>query len=299
MGFRINIKGKRGFFRKPTVDIMQIVEKHGFKYGSYNNSYVLVDEEIHNSSFRMYNPKRIGRGIVIDFKELEKNSQVSLFINLPTTKTEIEEFYMFSKEIIDGLGKVTLYNEERNFTMEEFFKHKDSLIQYSIEEVQKTGTLGKEKILHTSLAKYPYCPTAEEREKFATDEGLDYFEQVIHDAQNRESYYPNPDIYQDKNKNINTLIYTLPNKFESIFPTDGRTTLAAIDTTIDVVLIDFLIYEETRLLDGVYSYEGFMEIIKQRQYEYFDQIHIIIPGFTKEELEEIAKELEENGYRIV
>ena len=55
--------------------------------------------------------------------------------------------------------------------------------------------------------------------------------------------------------------------------------------------IQFYIYSEDRILDGLYPYERFMEEIRQYGVQAFDTGHVLIPPMNKESLERLADKL--------
>ncbi len=65
MPFSLKIT-RKGFFTKRTIDIGEMLENCKFKFGTYNDLYVLDEGKHQNNSCILYNPQHIGRGNYFD-----------------------------------------------------------------------------------------------------------------------------------------------------------------------------------------------------------------------------------------
>ena len=55
--------------------------------------------------------------------------------------------------------------------------------------------------------------------------------------------------------------------------------------------IQFVLYSEQRVLEGMFPYEQFIEELNRYDVRKFDADHILIPSMTKADLENLAKKL--------
>lgn len=300
MAFEIKIKGKNGFFRKTAkLDINKIIKKLGFGIGYYNDAYVLQVGQVKNNTCIVYNPRCIGRGIFLDVSKLAEDNEIKLSYHIPTTETEIGDFFSLAKEIIDCYGKVKLYNADETFTVDNFFAQKDSMIAFSLEELKKKASFdyNRDSWIIT-MAMFPYTFSDAERNAFSKAATLDEFEKKLHEVQLQDVYYAKPNLYHERNKGINMAVYTLTEDCRSAFPLDGSNSLITIhlDANIDEACVRFYILSEDKMIDGHFNYAKFIELAKDKSQEYLDKEHIIIPPLSKEELTEMADYLKENGY---
>ncbi len=302
MPFKITIKGKNSFFKKAKkVNISDIIKKLGFEIGYYNDAYVLQLGETKDNTCILYNPKSIGRGIFLDLGKFNEDNQISLLYNIPTTKTEINDFFDLSKEIIDSFGNVELYNEDETFTVNSFFAQKESMIAFSLAVLnQKASTQYNDNNWIITTAMFPYTFSDEERESFSKATSLDEFEKRLHEIQLLDVYYAKPTVMHEKNRDINIGVYSLTENCRSVFPIDGTSSLVTVklNTEINDAWVCFAIYSEQRLLEGYYNYNSFVEYIKEYT-QPFDKGHIVIEPMSKEELIKIADYLKENGDLVV
>ena len=303
MEFQIKIKAKNRFFKKAkSINMNEIIDKLGFELGSYNDAYVLQLGEARENTCILYNPKCMGRGIYLDIRRLKDENEITLSYNIPTTKTEINDFFLLANEIINGFGEVELYNDDETFTIENLFEQKDTMIAFSLAELNQKSSLKYNKNTYIlTLAMFPYALSDEERNTFSVATSLDEFEKRLHEVQLQDVYYAMPNLYHEENRDINIAVYTLTEDCRSAFPLDGCSSLITLklNTQIDVPWVRFYIYSENRLIDGHFEYKHFIEFVKERSQEYLDKEHIIIPALNKEEITAMADHLKESGYLVV
>ena len=88
-----------------------------------------------------------------------------------------------------------------------------------------------------------------------------------------------------------TAFYALTEECESIFPVraDGFLNLSELKVTEGFV--QFVLYSEQRVLEGMFPYEQFIEELNRYDVRKFDADHIMIPPMTKADLENLAEKL--------
>lgn len=287
MAFTLKIKGKSLFGNK-NIDFNTLVKSCGLEYG-HDNDFYMLEEGMENGIAILYNPKRMGRGIFLDGREMA-NGKVEISYNIPTTKSEIEDFINVVKELERQLKKVEMYcvEEERSYTVLQLEENKDRMIEFSRLKLNEfCGNPEYETKIFT-LAMWPLVLTKEQEEKFAKCTDLDEFEQILHDKQNIDVYYAKPRLYQNKDGRIGAF-YTLTEECESIFPTKANGFFSMEQIKIDDGFIQYYIFSENRVLEGLFDYDKFVANLIGQGAEYYDASHLLVPSMTKEQIEELAK----------
>lgn len=302
MAFNLTIKGRNSFFKKAKkVDMNDVIKTLGFGLGHYNDAYVLQIGETNGNTCILYNPKCIGRGIFLDLRKFEEDNEISLSYNIPTTQTEINDFFDLAKEIINRFGNVDLYNADETFTLNSFLEQKENMIAYSIAELNQKASIDyNENDWIITTAMFPYTFSNNERNYFSKATSLDGFEKRLHEIQLEDVYYAKPNLLHEQNRDINIAVYTLTENCRSVVPIDGSSSLITIklNTQIDDAWIRFYILSEEKLLEGYYHFQSFIEIMEEDN-QYFDKGHIIIEPMNKEDMLRIANFLKENGHLVV
>lgn len=294
MAFTLQIRQKK-HFGKTVLDLTALTNACGFRYGSNNDFYILQEGEQDQGTAVLYNPSRIGRGIFYNAsKALEGYYEVSY--NIPTTRAEIADFARLVAEMERRLGKVEMYcvEEERTFTSMELEQGIEKFAAFSLKSLnQFCGNKEYQKYI-LPLARWPYTMTEDEVAAWETCTDLMDFEQTLHDLQSMDIYYAKPRLLQKKDTKEIGAFYALTEECESVFPihADGFLNLDGIKVAEGFV--QFVLYSEQRLMDGMFSYERFIEEMQGRGVRQYDAEHILIPSMSKEELESLAKKLHRN-----
>ena len=78
---------------------------------------------------------------------------------------------------------------------------------------------------------------------------------------------------------------------ESVFPIKADGFLNFSEYKVSEGFVQFFLYNEQRVMDGLFSYEKFIDAVQQYNVRQFDADHILIPPLKKEQLEELAAKL--------
>ena len=127
---------------------------------------------------------------------------------------------------------------------------------------------------------------------------LSDFERTLHGLQALDVYYAKPRLLQKNDTKEIGAFYALTEECESVFPVraDGFLNLSELKVTEGFV--QFVLYSEQRVLEGMFPYEQFVEELRGYDVRQFDGDHILIPPMTKAELEDLAGKLRGKG-RVV
>ena len=291
MAFTLQIRQKK-LLGKTVLDIPLLARGCGFCYGSNNDFHILQDGEQDKGTAIFYNPNRIGRGIFFDGRKA-KEGYYEISYNIPTTKAEIIDFTRLAKEMERRLGRVEMYcvEEERTFTGEELEQGMEAFAAFSRKSLnQFCGNKEFESYILT-LARWPYTLTEDKVAAWETCMELSDFEQTLHDIQALDVYYAKPRLLQKNDTKEIGAFYTLTEECESVFPVRADGFLNLGELKVADGFVQFVLYSEQRVLEGIFPYERFIE--KAREYGAcrFDGDHIRIPPMTKARLEQLAGEL--------
>ncbi len=286
MAFTLNIRATRQYEH---FSFGELLENCGFSFG-HDNEFHILQEGMENRTAILYNPDCIGRGIFFDARNIDDNAEIVISYNIPTTRAEIEDFVGLAREIERQFEEVEMFcvEEERTYTTVELCQNIEAMVEFSRTSLNSFCSNKEYTAKMLTLAKWPITLPEELVEEFAACEDLDEFEDFIHDKQDMDVYYGKPRLYENKNGGI-LAVYTLTEECESIFPTkaDGFLNLDGIKVTDGV--IQFYIYSEDRVVDGLFDYEKFVEYVLENGAEYYDPDHILVPEMTKDEIEKMAR----------
>ncbi len=291
MAFTLQIKQKK-LFGKTILDIPTLARSCRLSYGSNNDFYILQEEKLDRDTAIFYNPSQIGRGIFFDgSKAREGFYEVSY--NIPTTKAEITDFARLVEEIERQLGKVEMYcvEEERTFTSKELEAWIDRFAQFSLESLNSFCGNKQYKNYILTLALWPYTLPEDKVAAWERCTDLSDFEQTLHELQAQDIYYAKPRLLQKGDTKEIGAFYTLTEECESVFPIRADGFLNFSEYKVTEGFIQFFLYNEQRVMDGLFSYERFIDAVQQYSVRQFDAAHILIPPLKKEQLEELAAKL--------
>lgn len=291
MGLTLRISGK-SIFRNKEIDINLLMKNCELKYGSRNEFAVLNEGEINNNTFVAYNPNLIGRGIFLDCREIN-SGKIETSINFPTTETEINDFIGIIKEINDQLKKIEILcvEENKRYKFEELIDGKDRIVEFSLKTLNQGCSKNIDMPLTYTLAMWPLTLTNEQRKEFSKSKDLKEFEKLLNEKQKIDAYYAKPRIYNNSTNNTIVAVYTLTEECDSIFPVDGNDFINLDGIKVDEVLIQFYIFSENRLAEGIYDYGKFINEIMKNNINYFDESHVIVRLLTKNDINEIIEEI--------
>lgn len=291
MAFTLQIKQKK-LFGKTKLDISLLARSCGFIYGSDDDFFILQENQENNETAIFYNPDRIGRGIFFDGARGE-NGLYEISYNIPTTRGEIIDFVRLVKEVERRLGKVEMYciEEERTFTSGELEQNIDKFVDFSLESLKRFCNNEEYQNYILTLALWPYTLPTDKVSAWRDCMDLEDFEQTLHAIQSQDVYYAKPRLLQKSDTSEIGAFYVLTEECESVFPVCADGFLNLNELKISEGFIQFYIYSENRMLDGMYPYERFMEEIRQYGIQQFDADHVLIPPMNKESLEKLVDKL--------
>lgn len=142
-----------------------------------------------------------------------------------------------------------------------------------------------------TLARWPYTLTEDKVAAWETCTDLSDFEQTLHRLQALDVYYAKPRLLQKNDTKEIGAFYALTEECESIFPVRADGFLNLGELKITEGFVQFVLYSEQRVMEGLFPYERFIEELGRYGVRQFDGDHILIPPMTKGELERLAGKL--------
>ena len=298
MAFTLQIRQKK-LFGKTTLDIPSLAQACGFCYGSNNDFYILQENEQVGGTAVFYHPEHIGRGIFFNGSK-SREGYYEISYNIPTTRSEITDFARLAGEIERRLGRVEMYSveEERIFTSGELEQGIEDFVAFSRKSLNQFCGNREFRSHILTLARWPYTLTEDKVALWEACTDLSDFERTLHGLQALDVYYAKPRLLQKNDTKEIGAFYALTEECESVFPVrvDGFLNLSELKVTEGFV--QFVLYSEQRVLEGMFSYEQFVEELRGYDVRQFDGDHILIPPMTKAELEDLAGKLRGKG-RVV
>ena len=289
MAFTLQIK-RKGILNNKKLNLNDLLSNCHLDYGRANEIYVFNEGETNEQTAILFNRNRIGRGIFFSYSEMKKG-MVSISYNIPTTEAEITDFINLAKEISEQYGTVEMYceEEEQNYSLEELIENKSRMVQFSLESLHNFCQNKEYESYIFTLAMWPWVLTKEQVKTFANCTDLKEFEQTMHDMQWMDVYYAKPRLYK-RNEKIGAY-YVLTEECESIFPVKADSFINLDQLEIEEGFIQFYIFSEDRMVEGLFDYDKFMACMLERGAKLFDAEHVMIPSLTKLEIEEIIAKI--------
>ncbi len=181
--------------------------------------------------------------------------------------------------------------EERTFTGRELEQGIENFAVFSQKSLNRFCGNKEFGSYILTLARWPYTLTENKVAAWETCTDLSDFGQTLHNLQAMDVYHAKPRLLQKNDTKEIVAFYALTEECESVFPVraDGFLNLSKLKITEGFV--QFVIYSEDRVLEGMFLYEQFIEELSGYGVRQFDADHILIPSMAKAELEKLAGKL--------
>lgn len=294
MAFTLKINSKGILKKVKSINLKDILTNCSLKYGSDNEFYILNEEEMKKNTCILYNPSKIGRGIFFDANRILEG-EVTISINMPTTRTEIRDFINVAKEIERQFKKASFYCEEdeKEYTIKDLLDSEAEIVDFSLKSLNSFCGNKEYPQCILTLALFPWYMDDDKRSYYTNCSNLDDFEYTLHKLQLGDIYYAKPSLMHNKTDDKNYACYVLTTNCESIFPIDATEFINLDQIEIDGGLISFYNFEEDEMFDGIFPYDRFIEYMQNYGVEKFDNKHMKIPGtITKEEILKMIEALD-------
>lgn len=220
--------------------------------------------------------------------------EITISYNIPTTGSEIEDFIRAVAEIERQMKSARMYceEEEREYTLEELVENKARMEAFSLRRLNEFCQREDYAAYIFTLVMWPVFLTDEDVKRFAVCDKLEEFEEYVHEKQAMDVYYAKPRLLRNSQNNKIGAFYVLTEECESVFTVSADEFINQDGIQIDEGFIQFYIYSEDRMVDGLFDYEKFMKYLLEHGVEYFDASHVLVPSLTKDVINEMVRAIE-------
>lgn len=288
MAFTLEIKSKGLFGRVRELNLEELYQNCGLQGGTVNEFYILEPDRVDPNYVMIYNPKRFGRGIALDMKQI-RSGIVRLTYNIPTTRTEIADYINVVKEIVRQFKKASMYsiNDEAEYSLDLLEEVRNEMTAFSLKTLNELcSNQDPDRSPCIRLALFPWYIPKEKLELYRDCQTLYDFERTMHELQDRPVYYARPFFFKEGDKLLAR--YAYPDRCECIFPINPKKAVNAMKAVPDVTWINFYLSDEKKTLGGDYPYERFIAYMMEHGAVRNDAETVILPSIPKEEFEAIV-----------
>ena len=291
---------QKGLFKKKLSLKDILMDK--FKYGRYNENYILYPEERGDGEITIYNPQCIGRGISVIWNEEEIN-EIGLHMLLPTTNSEINDFYDLIEHLCMLWKTKTFIQDGEERSLNELNDLKMNMKAYSFETLQ--SFLTEHDNGNFFCAMWPYSFQAKDVKHWLEDQTLMAFEKDLHENQLKDLYYANPRYYRDQDNKIMG-VYTVTATVDTIFPIRPIVPFSQVNfengesLEADYYSVALVSIEKDDMI-GSLKFEDFINEISRQELHEFDSEHFYFNGLSENQILEFTQKLnfESNNIFII
>lgn len=279
MSIIINIK-QNGFFKKKLdlTSLKLLTNRNNLKFGVSN--YACVTDEYNgpnniNGYYFIVYSNSYGRGFEFS---IDNKTDIVLRLNIPSTKSDIIDFYEFIKSSCELLKTTSFLQESEPKSIDII----PTLIEENItlsNDVLKNFCQKEDLTIFGAI--YPVDIEDDFRKNIlnATTDTIDIFEKYLYEKQSGDYYYAKPIIYNDKNTNDYIVMFALTKNVNSIIPINPTIPFEiclpenAIIKKWDISIGHYNDNYETL---GIISFNDFKEKINLDSLPRYDKNHVII-----------------------
>lgn len=260
-----------------------------FRYGRFNNNFILEDGERNEDEVILYHPQHIARGIDVFFKD----NEIELSILIPTTNEEIDDFY----ELVFYLCQLC---QTKTFIQDDVERYAGE-IEINKQNIKKFNYNVLDKLLHEDdvnmlmCAMWPMYFQSSEVLYWLKDKTLSVFSKELHEFQSKDLYYANALCYESNNeKNEKSIvgIYVVSATVDTILPLEPEVPLShrnlqtGKQLDIDHYEVALCSAAQDKIIGNI-LYEDFMKELMKKEVHEFDAKHIYFDGLSEEEILQI------------
>jgi len=272
---------------------------------------LLLEDIIGEGRFIAYNPKHIGRGFSVEWKEGE-TYKVSLRLTIPSHDEEIDDFYDAVTRIAIYWGNCKIRQDKKVLSLDSFafqrsetkaksFKMLSDLCNKT--KIDKDGipitevnfdklTPYYEAEIYLHCAKWPLILGGEEKAMLADSTDSLNFKEFLHEKQVISAYYAKAFYYQHPETKKFHAKFGIDENNPSIFPLKPEVPEWLIDRStgkqIEIDNWEIMLFSTTKdEVLGEMPYADFIARLKNAQY--YDPKNVLIQGVTLAEMEELLE----------
>lgn len=246
-----------------------------------------INQKPHKDVGVLYNKCSMARGIYFDGRKMNQG-EVRLGLSVPTSHSEICDFIRIVAEIKVQYRNIQVICDDMSLSMEEFVQGKENYLHFSLACLREICSKNKATI---ELISAPYTLTPKEQAFFAKKGTLEDFQRLLHRRQSEQKTDAGLEIITEEETGREIAIFELTAGFPTTMPLHYEDSSYLDGIAVDGAQIAFYLRPEIRLTEENFDYETFIQLLIEFGAEKSDENHLALPGFTEEELSEIAMEL--------
>lgn len=287
MAIEISIRNKSD---KNAIPSVSYITGEVFQYGSFDGTRLNINGKGPDGSIRMFDPKHIGRSISVNFAQ----NEIDLFLPLPTSAEDIDDFYETAKRVSDFWGgEVEAEQDGEPF---------DPYDTTELADSAKETSLGALKMITTGEYKNPILFCAlwaiylddDDIKLLGDGSDLATLRDFMHKMQNIDAYYARPNLCRTKYSSSIFGMYVFTEGVVSIVPAAPRVPYGFNNpkTGKPLEIEDWYIClysgTEDKILGHV-MYDDFLKALKPDDYLRYDAQNLLLKGLTRERIDFMIK----------
>lgn len=256
----VNVQIKQSGLFKKTLTVPEIAAMCNMKYGISDEHFRLKKDELDVFSL-LYNPNTIARGIEISFNDQD----INLKLSLPTTGSEVREFYGVIEKICDKLGLKEYYRDDERVSVQDtqHFINSDIIASAdALMNIRDQIQSGKTDVFIILGIINPISLGFAEMNEISED--FDNFEKLLDRLQQMDVYYAAPHVYS-KGDDYLFGCYAIGEDIPSVVPTKPYILMSNLDVKEWYVLMPG---------NTVVQFDDFIENVGQKVH--YDGNHVIV-----------------------
>lgn len=258
MSVSVRIKQKSLFKKK--LNIEEIIKLTNLSYGVCDENYRIIQNEIAKHTL-IYDKNKLARGIDISLDDTD----VVLLLSLPTSPSEIREFYEVIEIICNEFNTQNYIREEELVSIkdnEKFIKYDEEGSIAGLEDLEEKIGQNEYKRFEIFGVYNPISIGINEIKKI--NNNLYNLEEYLNRIQSLDVYYATPRVYRVKGKLIG--IYAIGSNIPSVVPTEPYIVLNQIKGIEEW----YVMLKEGKTI----KYNNLINNAENK--EYYDANHIIV-----------------------
>lgn len=298
MGLDVTIKNKQ-FIKKPLK--LDDLKMGKYAVGGIDEFGRLSNKFKAGGDLAVYDPSKIGRGIVVlGWSDDVKNS-INLRVNYFSSKYDMEMFYAIIRNIMHVWKAKTFEQDGCEFTEaridEECQEQKKSLMKFMATVDQVSGDT-KNDYVTIFGAIFPLDIDMQLLKKFGSEGDEEGYAEYLHELQSKDLYYAVPLVYKNKNKPNFFGNFAISSDTPSIVPLTPKAQPFKDPATgkpgeCAFYVVSFFSFAQNKIV-GRMSFDDFARLADLKNCEMYDKTHVILPGISEEAMTEmLAKEHED------
>lgn len=292
MGIEVTVKNRQ-LFKKA----LKIKDLTLGKYACGNSDEHMRNTcEVADGDLIIYNPQKIGRGIVALNWCPNIKDEINLRVNFLSTRYDMEMFYEIIRNVMH-VWKAKNFEQDGNIFTEDDIDalcrdNKDLSLKYMLEICKDKKT--DDSAFTIFGAMFPLDIETDLLINFGFKKDEEGYADYLHRLQSMDVYYAAPRIYRHKDKeSVFWGAYTVTATVDTVFPLKPREPFffknpdTNKDLKCDFFVVSLYSLVQEKIL-AIMRFEDFCRLAGVENCQIFDKNHVVIKGISEEKMAEMA-----------